>query len=68
MRQELRQVMRSDQAVDRQFFLAHRREVRRFERWNDAMVGGDLAVVPRPRALCPVELSEQGVQARVGRD
>jgi hypothetical protein len=64
VREELRQVMRPDQPVHRQFLLAHGREVRRFERRDDAVVRRDLAVVPGARALGAVELAHDRAQRR----
>ncbi|MNF81311.1 hypothetical protein D3C84_635770 [compost metagenome] len=64
--QELRQVARADQAVDRPRLAGQALQVLRGGGGDDAVVGADLGVVPGPRAALRVEVGLQGGQRRIG--
>src|SRR3546814_19503745 len=66
VRKELRQIVGPDEPVHRQLLLAHGREVRRFERRNDAVVRRDLAAIPCTRALGAIELVHYRAQRGIG--
>ena len=66
--QKLRQVMRADQSVDSQFLLIHGRQVGGLQRWDDAVVRRDFAIVPGTRALGRVQAVDQWAQAGIGLD
>jgi len=64
--QKLRQVARANQCVDRPMLAGELPGILAGAGGNDAVVGADLGVVPRPRAALGIEMRHQFVDGRVG--